>query len=43
MFNIEKISKSYGNKLVLDNISLSIAESEAVGILGVNEIGRAHV
>lgn len=41
MFNIEKISKSYGNKLVLDNISLSIAGSEAVGILGINGSGKS--
>ncbi len=41
MFNIEKINKSYGNKLVLDNISLSIAGNEAIGILGVNGSGKS--
>ena len=41
MFNIEKINKSYGNKLVLDNISLSIAGNEAICILGVNGSGKS--
>ncbi|MCM1170574.1 MAG: ATP-binding cassette domain-containing protein [Clostridium sp.] len=41
MFHIEEITKSYGKKLVLDNISLSIAENEAVGILGVNGSGKS--
>lgn len=41
MFHIEEITKSYGKKLVLDNISLSIAGNEAVGILGVNGSGKS--
>ncbi|MCM1288780.1 MAG: ATP-binding cassette domain-containing protein [Clostridium sp.] len=41
MFHIEEITKSYGKKLVLNNISLSIAGNEAVGILGVNGSGKS--
>ncbi len=41
MFNIQNLSKSYGNKLVLDNVSLSVSENEAVGILGINGSGKS--
>jgi ABC-2 type transport system ATP-binding protein len=40
-FNISNISKSYGKKVILDNISLSAAPGNAVGILGVNGSGKS--
>lgn len=41
MLQIENISKSYGKKQILNNISLSVNAGEAVGILGVNGSGKS--
>lgn len=41
MFKLDNISKSYGNKEVLKNISIEIAPGEAIGILGVNGSGKS--
>ena len=41
MFNIENISKSYGKKLILDDISLVAEKGDAIGILGVNGSGKS--
>lgn len=41
MIKIDNINKSYGKKLVLDNISISANPGEAVGILGVNGSGKS--
>ena len=37
---INKISKSYGNKLVVRDISISIKRGEIVGLLGPNGAGK---
>ncbi len=41
MPEIKNISKKYGNKLILNNISLNVNPGEAVGILGVNGSGKS--
>lgn len=41
MYEINNISKSYGKRLILDNISLSLNKGEAVGILGTNGSGKS--
>jgi ABC-type multidrug transport system ATPase subunit len=41
VFNICNISKSYGKKIILDNISLSAARGQSVGILGTNGSGKS--
>lgn len=41
MIQIEHISKSYGKKEVLRDISFSIADGQAVGILGINGSGKS--
>lgn len=41
MFEVKDISKKYGKKQILANISLSAAPGEAVGILGVNGSGKS--
>ena len=38
--SIEKISKSYNERTVLDNISFGVNSGETVGILGPNGAGK---
>ncbi len=40
MVLIERVTKKYGQKTALDNISLSVKEGEIVGILGPNGAGK---
>ena len=40
-FNITNISKSYGKKVILDNVSLNARAGQAIGILGVNGSGKS--
>lgn len=41
MIRIEKISKSFGARQVLDNVSLTIREGECVFILGKSGVGKS--
>ncbi|MBQ8413155.1 MAG: ABC transporter ATP-binding protein [Lachnospiraceae bacterium] len=41
MFNINNISKSYGKKQILKDISFSADKGNAIGILGVNGSGKS--
>lgn len=41
MFEINNLSKSYGDKTVLHNVSLKAFPGDAVGILGVNGSGKS--
>lgn len=41
MFQIEHISKSYGKKQVLNNISFVVPDGSAIGILGANGSGKS--
>lgn len=40
MIKINNISKTYGNKLVLDNINLEITEGKIYGLIGRNGAGK---
>ena len=38
--NIEKVSKSFGEKNVLNNVSLSVNSGEMFGLIGLNGVGK---
>ncbi|MGN0474257.1 MAG: ATP-binding cassette domain-containing protein [Acutalibacteraceae bacterium] len=40
MIVVDKLSKSYGEKNVLENISFHISEGECVGLIGLNGAGK---
>ena len=37
----EKISKSYSEKILFDEISLGINEGEKIGVIGINGTGKS--
>ena len=41
MAKLEHLSKTYGKRLILDDVSLEINPGEAVGILGLNGTGKS--
>ncbi|MDE7230191.1 MAG: ABC transporter ATP-binding protein, partial [Oscillospiraceae bacterium] len=41
MIEVKKLSKSYGNKLAVDNISFTANDSEILGFLGPNGAGKS--
>ena len=38
---LEEISKSYSDKILLNNVNLSISEGEKIGVLGINGTGKS--
>ncbi|MGE5678491.1 MAG: ABC-F family ATP-binding cassette domain-containing protein [Pseudomonadota bacterium] len=41
LITIENISKSYSEKILIDDISLGINEGDKIGIVGVNGVGKS--
>ncbi|OPJ57018.1 ABC-F family ATP-binding cassette domain-containing protein [Alkalithermobacter paradoxus] len=41
LISIENISKSYGDKILINNISLGINAGEKIGLLGINGAGKS--
>ena len=41
LMSIENISKSYSEKILLNNISLGIGEGDKIGVIGVNGTGKS--
>lgn len=41
LISLENILKSYGEKVLLNNISLSISEGEKIGLIGINGTGKS--
>ena len=39
ILNVEKVSKTYGEKKLLNNISLGINSGEKIGLIGVHGTG----
>tara|TARA_B100000795_G_C22780840_1_gene432186 strand:+ start:673 stop:1449 length:777 start_codon:yes stop_codon:yes gene_type:complete len=43
IIRLEKISLSFGNRKILDNISFSINEGQILGLLGPNGVGKSTI
>lgn len=43
VINVERLSKSYGNLLAADNISLSVKRGSVYGLLGANGAGKSTI
>lgn len=43
MVDVEHLTKYYGDKKVLDDISFSIADRQVVGLLGLNGAGKSTI
>lgn len=41
ILNLENISKSFGEKVILDRISSSVEEGEHIGVVGINGAGKS--
>lgn len=41
--DFRNVEKRYGDKLVVNGLSFNVKAGECYGLLGPNEIGRAHV
>ena len=41
LLTMEHISKSFTDRILLDNISLGINEGERIGVIGVNGTGKS--
>ncbi|MCK4912730.1 MAG: ATP-binding cassette domain-containing protein, partial [Candidatus Omnitrophica bacterium] len=40
LLEVDNLTKSYGNKTVVSNVSLSVKRGEVVGLLGPNGAGK---
>ena len=43
LLTVEKLHKSFGNKILFDNITFGINEGDKIGIIGVNGSGKSHL
>lgn len=41
ILNIEKVTKGYGDRILLDNVTLGINQGDKIGIIGVNGTGKS--
>ena len=40
LLNLERVSKSYGVRMLLDDVSLGVSEGERIGVVGRNGDGK---
>lgn len=40
-YKIEQLNKSYADKIIFDNLNLSISENEKIGLVGINGTGKS--
>ena len=43
IIHFENVSLSYGNRIILDNISFKINEGQIFGMLGPNGVGKSTI
>jgi len=43
MLTVENVTKTYGEKLLFNNISFTISEKERVGLIGINGTGKSSL
>lgn len=39
-YKIEHLNKSYADKIIFDDLNLSISEHERIGLVGINGTGK---
>lgn len=40
ILNVEKVTKGYGNRTLLDNVTLGVNDGDKIGVIGVNGTGK---
>ena len=40
LYQIDKLRKAYGDKVIFDDVSLSIENDDKIGIIGINGAGK---
>ena len=43
LLSAEHLSINYGSRQLLEDVNFYLNEGDKVGVIGINEIGRAHV
>jgi ATP-binding cassette subfamily F protein uup len=41
LLNVEKVSKSFTDKILFDNVTLGISEGDRIGVIGINGTGKS--
>lgn len=41
ILNVEKVTKGYGNRTLLDNVTLGVNDGDKIGVIGVNGTGKS--